>query len=294
MDELLPDAGRAENAGDHPPYSSVARHFSNGGYAVCCCLPPVWLPELHHDELEVNVHFENTLAEKTWHSAAGRSVRRTLHHGQISTTGIGQPHSVTWHQEAETVLLFLKPDAFVLATHETPRRSSETVELYSGEDKLIYQLAERLHRDLADGSPFGLLYPDALLTTLTVELLQRYAVHPQPQLGASGQLPAKILRHVRDYIHTHLDQELSLDKIAEASGYSPYHFCRLFRQTVGVSPHQYVLQCRIAEARRLLAQPFASIGEVAYRVGFASQSHFNRHFRRIVGVTPSQYRRNAQ
>ncbi|NJS10840.1 MAG: helix-turn-helix transcriptional regulator, partial [Microcoleus sp. CSU_2_2] len=70
---------------------------------------------------------------------------------------------------------------------------------------------------------------------------------------------------------------------------SSYHFCRLFKQSTGFSPHQYVIQQRVERAKQLLRQGQMSIGEIAIACGFSHQSHFNRHFKRLTGVTPKTW-----
>ena len=87
-----------------------------------------------------------------------------------------------------------------------------------------------------------------------------------------------------------LVQELSLTALAAVAQMSPYYFSRLFKQSTGLSPHQYVLQQRVEWAKRLLAEARLSITDVAQRVGFASQAHLTLVFRQRVGATPRQYR----
>jgi AraC family transcriptional regulator len=99
------------------------------------------------------------------------------------------------------------------------------------------------------------------------------------------------LRAVIEYIHEHLDADLSLDHLAAVAHVSPYHFARLFKNSTGLPPHQYVIACRIERAKELLRQrDRLPIAEVATEVGFAHQSHFTRHFKRLVGVTPRRFR----
>jgi AraC family transcriptional regulator len=67
----------------------------------------------------------------------------------------------------------------------------------------------------------------------------------------------------------------------------------LFKQSTGLTPHQYVIQCRVERAKQLLLQGELTIADIAYRVGFANQSHLNRHFKRLFGVTPKAIRSPA-
>ena len=91
---------------------------------------------------------------------------------------------------------------------------------------------------------------------------------------------------VIDYINNHLEQDLSLIELAAIAQMSPHYFSHLFKQSTGMTPHQYVIRCRVECAKELLLQRKLTIAEIAYKVGFANQSHLNRHFKRLLGVTP--------
>jgi transcriptional regulator GlxA family with amidase domain len=103
-------------------------------------------------------------------------------------------------------------------------------------------------------------------------------------------LPPRAKGRVLEYIVTHLNENITNDALAEVAGLSVCHFARMFKQTVGVSPHRYVLQCRIEWARELLAGTDMPLSEIAIVTGFSDQSHYTRWFRQIIGVTPGSYR----
>jgi AraC-like DNA-binding protein len=75
---------------------------------------------------------------------------------------------------------------------------------------------------------------------------------------------------------------------------SPFHFLRLFRDVLGVTPHQYLVRCRLRRAARLLADDARSITDVALDVGFADLSNFVRTFHRAAGVSPRGFRQAAR
>jgi AraC family transcriptional regulator len=105
-----------------------------------------------------------------------------------------------------------------------------------------------------------------------------------------GRLPPRARRRVQDYIAAHLGRRITNDALAEVAGLSVCHFTRVFKQTEGMSPHRYVLHCRVKRAKELLADPKMSQAQIAFAAGFSDQSHYTRWFRQISGLTPGGYR----
>jgi AraC family transcriptional regulator len=103
-------------------------------------------------------------------------------------------------------------------------------------------------------------------------------------------LPGSRLRRVTEYIHGHLDQDLTLAHLGSVVYMSQYHFARLFQHSTGLPPHRFVVRARIDHAATLLATPEPSIARVSQMVGFRTPSHFSTVFRRLMGVTPRAYR----
>ncbi len=96
------------------------------------------------------------------------------------------------------------------------------------------------------------------------------------------------LTKVKELICEQLEQQFSLDDLAEQAGLSRYHFLRCFKQQFGLSPHAFLLDKRIQKAKRLL-QIGNSILDTSLALGFNDQSHFQRNFKKRVAVTPKQY-----
>jgi len=96
--------------------------------------------------------------------------------------------------------------------------------------------------------------------------------------------------YICDYINNHCTENISLDEIAEQAGFSKYHFSRLFREVIGTTCHNYLINRRILYAQKLLADLSVSITDVSMRSGFNSLSTFNRIFKKSMGCTPSEYR----
>jgi AraC-like DNA-binding protein len=96
--------------------------------------------------------------------------------------------------------------------------------------------------------------------------------------------------NICDYISDHCTEPLTLDMAADLSGFSKYHFTRLFKQFTNVSFYKYLNLKRIAKAEQLLINPDLSITDVALSSGFSSLSAFIRMFKIIKGCTPSEFR----
>jgi len=158
-------------------------------------------------------------------------------------------------------------------------------------DPAAQQLLRLLLADLAGECPAGRLYTDHLIHALAyrVVVLARDVPPSDTTRPASG-LPNRVLRRVVDKMRVS-DAQLSLQSLAEESGYSRVHFIRMFRASTGQSPHNYLLNMRVERARELLSNPALSLTEIALDCGFSSHSHMTRVFRQFLGVTPSEHRR---
>lgn len=92
------------------------------------------------------------------------------------------------------------------------------------------------------------------------------------------------------YMRTHMAEDIDLRAIASAANLSVYHFARAFRNTTGITPYRYLMDCRVDRVRELLPIDDMSLAEIAVRAGFADQSHMSNVFKRLTGETPLGYR----
>lgn len=135
---------------------------------------------------------------------------------------------------------------------------------------------------------------ERLLTSSLAHEILDHAILGQVGLREGLRLKGGLAPHQRrqlaDYIEMHLEQSIGLDELAGLCNLSEYHFARMFRESFGLPPHQYLLARRLAKARELLAGGDLPLGEVALMCGFASASHFSNRFRQALGATPGAYR----
>jgi AraC family transcriptional regulator len=158
-------------------------------------------------------------------------------------------------------------------------------------DSAIEHLAWALQSEMDSNFAGGRLYTDSIGMALACRLLQRHSIAALGESNVNGgAMPMFRLRRVLNHIEENLSQDLSLAAIAAVSGLSSSHCQRAFRNAVGVSIHQFVIQQRVERAKLLLADSRLSIAEVALSVGFSHQSHLAHHMRRLLGVQPRTLR----
>ena len=100
------------------------------------------------------------------------------------------------------------------------------------------------------------------------------------------------VQRVIDLMTEKIEEEISVEELAQLVNLSPSRFHQIFREATGLPPATYLRQLRIRHARELLENSFLSIKEIRTKVGFPAQSHFVRHFKRAYGIPPTQHRRD--
>lgn len=149
------------------------------------------------------------------------------------------------------------------------------------------QLAAQLCRShiALETSDSPLERESCLLWTLA-QLVVRYA-DCRP-LGMPLSQEHAVVQQVQNYLNTHYASSISLEQLAQIANLKPLRLLRVFQRELGLPPHKYLVQVRVARAKVLLSIGMP-IAQVAYETGFTDQSHLNRHFKRLVGATPGQY-----
>jgi len=158
------------------------------------------------------------------------------------------------------------------------------------EDKRVVALVTAVNAERIAGFPSGRLFLDSVEQALAVALVNNHAVrHYDVRLYRGGLGPAR-LRRITELVHAEIEDELSLDKMAEAAGLSTAHFSTMFRKSTGESPHEFVLRLRVERAKGMLRTADARVLDIAVACGFKTQQHFARVFRRLCGTSPTEYR----
>lgn len=255
----------------------VEHHHQPANHESECCLPN-YLLSIH---LGQPIQLERTID--------GQRSRDYLARGDIMITPPYLNRKLFWDTDAEFLLLRLEPKLFTYTVYESVAAHTQIVPQLKICDPLIRQIGLALKAELERDGVSDRLYAESMANALAVHLLRHYSTRKREIRACSGHLPKHKLQQAINYIQTHLAEDVTLEAIATELGMSQYYFARLFKQSTGYSPYQYVIKSRIERARELMMQEQHSIATIALQVGFASQSQFGRHFKRLTGVTPKQF-----
>jgi len=226
--------------------------------------------------------------------AGARCDRHLLLPGDLCTESNGDFRWLSWDAPIEFLRLNIAPSVMEELSEE--RGNGEAVELIAHRglrDPTIVQLVEMLRTDVTAIrlGPSGQLLGEQLGRALAVYLFERYCVFQPNERPAPARLPGAVLKRVLDYIEDRIAAPIAIKDLAGHVQISHFYFSRLFRNTVGKSPGQYILDRRMERAKRLLKEADADLTAIARLTGFSSQSAFASAFALRNGITPSRYRR---
>lgn len=195
----------------------------------------------------------------------------------------GPPPDHSWAYRS----LYVPPDLmrrlaaeFPSGTPPMPRFVADVVR-----DPRVAALLLRYHR-LSERPGSSALHREACLVEGLLLLASRYA-GGQWQPRPAGREPQAV-RTVREFLDAHVEDNVTLQDLAQRAGLTPSHLCRVFRQATGMTPHAYQVQVRVRRAKALLLAGHP-IAQAAAESGFWDQAHLTRHFKRTMGATPAIY-----
>jgi len=243
------------------------------------------------------VHVERREGQGSWHGG-------DMHSGDLFLSWGNSPayEARTWSlSSVPTQVLNLSVSQEVVARAAQEEVGVELARLEAGglagfRDPLMSQIALALWRELEQPAPGGNLYAQTAAQLLVAHVL-RHHTSSGTRLRAMPLTPHTLkerqVRQLLEFIQTHLDEQLSLETLAQQVGFSPHHFAKVFRRATGTSPHQFILHQRLERAEWLLQETELPLAQVASACGFAHQSHLTQVFKRHLNRTPGAYRQDS-
>lgn len=215
-----------------------------------------------------------------------RSFVRNMLNWDMTLMPQGTQSSWSWNSTCDRFDLIVWPDVL---GHE---HRIDTVDRFLFRDRKLENICRQLCRELSLRGKADRLHVETLAIETASLLLQEYSTSSAGAKGVPrGGLTHHRARRVIEYVEANLGRAVTVQELADIAELSTYHFVRVFKNTLGLTPYQYVLERRVERAKELLRGKTAILAEVGLSTGFGSQSHFTDAFHRTVGATPAEFQR---
>lgn len=223
----------------------------------------------------------------------GKTHTGLYRHGDMLVTPANTPLFVRWEGDENCLKVQLPATFLKRVAEETLGKDGDRLTLvptFQSRHQQLEAISTLLMAEAQQGQASNRLYLDSLANVLAVQLLRNYGVTSVQLPSYEGGLPTYQLNQVLDYIDASLAGEIKLADLAGLLNMSPFHFGRMFKQSMGISPHQYVIQQRLERAKHLLKHSDRAIIDIALECGFNSHSHLSKQFRKVMGIAPRNFR----
>ncbi len=217
----------------------------------------------------------------------------TFHKHEIVVTPAGIRSGWRWFGKSDVIVVTLDPDkveAFAQRELGIILDRRQLVDLPQFSDADLCNAGTILRDALEnDDLTSGVMF-EAMSRVFLVKLLQRYGKQQPDELALSARFTSDHFKRVLAFIRSKRERTITVEDLAGEAGMSQSHFARVFKETVGQTPMQYVLAYRIEQAVSMMKDPTRQLGDIALACGFADQAHFSRSFKQVTGQTPRQFR----
>jgi AraC family transcriptional regulator len=270
------------------------------------CLREARLASIVTADLPRNRTSARQAASRSWRDAlrgaAGAGPAPTVHEGSVEVSCGGQRLLARW-SSAKPATLTLSVDRRAPAEVRVHLRGTMEAGAVSfgphltaridADDALARECVTRLFDLGRRTGEVSALFTDALLRTLALHVFTRYAPPAAESARYGDRLAAVLVRHLQAFIDARLDRRLSRTDLAGVAGYDVREFSTAFRNTLGMTPMQYVIERRLDRACLLIANTGRDLADIAISAGFSSQSHLTSTLKKRRGITPLRLRRQS-
>lgn len=242
----------------------------------------------HH--LLLNLREEAHRVEN-WRDGAHRDFIYRLH--EIVLTPAGVRSGWYWHARSRVIVITIEPQKlkrFALSELGLILTSRQLKDIPQAEDVDLCQAGLMLLEALRTRTTGSEVIYESLARVLLVKLLQRYGEERHEALDFGGGFTARHYKRVLDFVEARFAGYVTIEDMAAEAGLSTAHFSRLFKQVLGDTPYQFVMNYRVEQAKKMLVDRERPLIDVALSCGFSDQPHFGRVFKKLTGHTPKEFR----
>lgn len=214
---------------------------------------------------------------------------------EIVVTPAGVRSGWRWHATSKVIVITLDPaklERFARSELGLLLTSRQLRDLPQFRDEDIAHAGEMLLAALRDRAAGSAVMFESLARVFLIKLIQKYGLE-RADYEFTRSFTARHYQRVLDHIAAHYAVEVSTEDLARRAGLSPFHFSRLFKKTIGQTPHQFLIAYRIEQAARMLSDRDRPLADIALSCGFADQAHFARSFKKLRGCTPKEFRKQT-
>jgi AraC family transcriptional regulator len=222
--------------------------------------------------------------------------------GKEYATGMGRRGSITFipagsssrwdiHGPMDIVQLYLCPDMLDRVARECPGPTRPLIESTAQPDHVMAKMIEMMHQSFGDPTHLQGLYRQQLASLIAIHVVKTHSGVSKTAAKASGGLSPAILRMTLERLSSENEEDFSLSALADAANLSRYHFCRAFKKSTGLTPHEWLRRRRMEEAMAMLRDSSLQITDVAGVLGYGTLTAFCVAFKRHIGLTPGEWRR---
>lgn len=216
---------------------------------------------------------------------AGKTLRHLAVEGDLTIFPAGTDTASEADCDVRSLLIAIDTESLALASAQDSAVGAQLIERFNARDESLKHLGHLLVDECARGYPRGPVFWNETASRLIARLVASHTTAAKP---ANGLLGSTTLRQIQDYLMAHLDEPIDVGTLAGMCGRSQFHFSRIFRREVGVSPYRYVVHLRLRRAVELVRDGKLPLAQIAAATGFADQSHLSRWVKRVHGVSMTQ------
>ncbi|MEM9341787.1 MAG: helix-turn-helix transcriptional regulator [Pseudomonadota bacterium] len=253
---------------------------------------PDRMPEAVFAEHHVLLNLQDTPHRvQNWRDGVLRDF--TFYRDEIIVTPAGIRSGWRWFQPSDVIVVTLEPDKvarFAQSELGILLDPQQLADLPQFSDPDLCAAGVILRDALKDDDISSAVMFEAMSRVFLVKLLQRYGKRRPEEVELSARFTSRHYQTVLRHVQARLDQTITVDELAAEAGMSTSHFSRVFKETLGSTPMQFVMAYRIEQALKMMEDAARPLGDIALACGFSDQAHFTRSFKQLMGRTPRQHR----